>query len=1021
MRHVARAVLVVGLLACSSVTFAATLEWTGASDNRWNNAANWNPAQLPQSGDWLRFVNGTNLNSINDLPAGTMLSKLSFFVFPVVHFTVSGSTVDVTTSIDGGNNQVTFNAPVRAMGALSISGTPDFAGSFNVNGNTITLGGAFFHGPVIGTGTIFNMSSSAYFYANSTFSGNFADAHGGGCTANTVLYGDFPSATADLYCSASASGTMGPLTSSASFSPATASSQTAIATTGNLIFSNRGATLDDARPYRVDIGGTAAGAGYDQVKVNGSVQLQNGFLTLSVIGGFAPTAGQTFIIVDNDGGDAVSGNFNSFCFGCNGTTYTEGATITAGGFSFRISYQGGDGNDVVLTAIASSSTSLNTFPNPSTYSQPVTLTATVTGSGPTPTGTVSFKVNGGVIGSAPLVSGVATLTTSAIGGGTHSVTATYGGDTNYGTSTSAPISQTVQPANTTTTLTSSPNPSAVGQNVTFTATATRQGGLGPVSNGTVVTFLDAAAQIGFATTTGGVATLTTSALTAGSHNITARFEGTTSENQSTSNVVVQVVNTSTTTTATAQVTPPGTAPTIAVTVTSSNGTPSGNVTVKNGATTVGSGTLGANGKVSITLDHPLPPGNYTLTVSYAGSGPFAPSSTTVSLTVDVLTVSGDDVATIEGNSGQTIVRINVRLSQAAGQSVTVDYTTADGSAKGDEDYVATSGTLTFAPGETLQRISVTINGDTTPEPDERFFVRFANAHGSVVGRAQITATIQNDDATSTATRDLEFENVGGTSLMLDLFLPVDSRPHPVIVGIDAINWNTPLRQTSVITREAARGYAVAMLSFRPASTTTMTAQIADVKTAIRWLRANAARYDLDPSRIGIWGIGAGGYLAALAGTSNAVGTFDDPALGNVAWPSNVRAVVDWYGVTDLSRLATDSTVCGDTLAQVTQLLGCSATSCPDTARAASPTTYVSRDDPPFLIVHGSTDCNVPLSQSRALYDALRAAGVDATLVVNEGAGHGGMNWDNEALLTAVDDFFDRVLLPLPQRDRRARH
>jgi dienelactone hydrolase len=1020
MRHAVQVILVAAFLCCSSAMFGATLEWTGASDNRWNNAANWNPAQLPQSGDTLRFRTATNASSINDLPAGTVLNTLIFSIFPAVPFTVSGSTVEVSTSISGGD-LVTFNAPVRAMGALNVSGA-DFAGGFDVNGKTVTItNSAAFHGPVTGSGQLFNSASITRFYADSTFSGTFADQAGGGCSGNASFFANFPSTTFNISCVVSTDSTLGNVTSRASFSPASQSSATAIATTGNILFTNEDYPLDMARPFTVDLRGTTPGTGYDQLKVHGTVATQNAYLTVNVGGGFTPAAGQTFVIIDNDGADAVSGNFNSFCFGCFGTQYTEGATITTGGFSFRISYHGGDGNDVVLTAIGTSATSVNTSPNPSKYGQPVTLTATVTGAGPTPTGTVTLAVNGSAVGTAPLVSGQASISVSTIGAGTQQVTATYNGDANYGSSTSPQVAQTVQQTQTTTSLTSSPNPSGAGQNVTFTAAVTREAGLGPVTNGTVVTFLDAASQLGFATTTGGVATFTTSALATGSHNITARFEATPNENQSTSNIVVQVVRAATTTTATAQVTTPGTAPVIAVTVSSSNGTPSGNVTILNGASTVGSGTLDANGKVNVTLNNPLPPGSYTLTVNYAGTSNFAPSSTTVSLTVDVLTVSGDDVATAEGNSGQTTVRINVRLSQAATQSVSIDYTTADASAKAGEDYVATSGTVTFAPGETLQRIEVVINGDTTPEPDERFFVRFSNPHNAVTGRAQITATILNDDATSAATRDLEFENVGGTSLMLDLFLPLDSRLHPVIVGIDAADWNTPLRQMSVITREASRGYAVALLSFRPASTAKMPAQIADVKAAIRWLRANAARYDLDPSRFGIWGIGAGGHLAALAGTSNGVSALDDPSLGNAAYPTGVRAVVDFYGPTDLTRLATDSTVCGDTVAQTTQLLGCSATSCPDSARAASPITYVSRDDPPFLIVHGSTDCNVPLSQSRALYDALIAAGVDATLFVNDGVGHGGMGWDNEALLGMVDAFFDRVLMPLPQRDRRARH
>jgi acetyl esterase/lipase len=933
-----RAAALFAVICSATTTFAATLQWTGASDNRWNNAANWNPAQLPQSGDTLLFNSATNPNLVNDLPPGTVLHTVAFASFPAVSRTVSGTSIEVSTELSGGN-PVTISAPVRAMGTLLVSGELDFTSTFDVNGRFVTLGGATFHGPVTGSGTLHSsvVGGTVTYHVDSPFSGRIEDTATDGCSSFIGLFANFPNATVDVACWLTTNGTFGPLTTSGRFSPGTTASPsttktTARATSGNATFISRRGGSDGNRPYLVEIGGTTAGSGYDQLKVNGTVTIQGGFLTVDLFNGFTPSAGDTFVIVDNDGTDAVSGTFHKPCFGCAGDNYAEGGTVVSGGTSFRISYVGGTGNDIVLTAIGTSSTALNTSPNPSKYSQTVTLTATVSGSGPTPTGTVSFTSNNVSIGTAPLVNGVAALTTSTLGAGPNTVRATYSGDSTYGASTSANVVQTVQTTQTSTTLTSTPNPSTFGQPVTFTSTSTREQNLGPVTNGSFVTFLDGTTTLGHERTTSGVAVFTTSALAPGSHNITARFETTdnANENTSTSNVVVQVVN-------------------------------------------------------------ELP-----------------------------LTILSADETIAEGNSGQTVARVTLRLSSASTQLVTARYATADATATSGSDYVADEGTVTFAPGETRATIAITINGDVTPEPNERFNVRLSNPQNALLQRSQVGVTILNDDDAFTVVRDLEYANAGGMSLMLDLFIPIDDKIHPVIVGIDAGDWNTPIRQTSVITREASRGYAVAMLSFRPASSAPMPAQIADVKAAIRWLRANAERFDLDPSRIGAWGIGAGGHLAALLGTTNGEVAFDEPSLGNPVYPSGVRAIVDWYGATNLASLAADSAVCGDTAAQISQLLGCTATSCADKARTASATTFVTRNDAAFLIMHGSNDCNVPLSQSRALDDALRAAGVDSTLIVNEGAGHGGMNWSNESLLRDVDAFFDRVLMPLAARDRRAR-
>ncbi|WP_143198663.1 Ig-like domain repeat protein [Bradyrhizobium sp. AS23.2] len=204
----------------------------------------------------------------------------------------------------------------------------------------------------------------------------------------------------------------------------------------------------------------------------------------------------------------------------NGTTYAAASQVTQN----------------VALAMATSSVALIASLNPSLLGQAITFTTTVSGS--SPTGMVTFKDGATTLGTGTLSSGQATLTTSALTSGTHAITAVYGGDTNNTSGTSSVLSQAVNQAATTTVLVSSVNPSTPGQAVTFTATVTSGGG---TPAGTV-SFNDGGTAIGRATLAGGIATLTTSALTAGTHTITAVYAGNGNLTASTSAALLQAVN-----------------------------------------------------------------------------------------------------------------------------------------------------------------------------------------------------------------------------------------------------------------------------------------------------------------------------------------------------------------------------------------------------------------------------------------------------------------------------------------------
>ena len=221
------------------------------------------------------------------------------------------------------------------------------------------------------------------------------------------------------------------------------------------------------------------------------------------------------------------------------TTHTYAAAAhftTALTYSGDTNYTGTTINNQFTAGQATSGTSLGSSANPSPFGLPVTFTATVTGLNPA--GIVQFFDSAALIGSGTLGSGQATLTTSALTPGPHSITAVYSGDSNNNSSTSPVLIQTISLSSTTTALASSKNPSDVGQPVTFTATVTSAGGTPPGS----VTFTDGSTTLGTVALSGGVATLTTAALTLGTHSITASFSGSPGFTSGTSSPLVQSVN-----------------------------------------------------------------------------------------------------------------------------------------------------------------------------------------------------------------------------------------------------------------------------------------------------------------------------------------------------------------------------------------------------------------------------------------------------------------------------------------------
>ena len=262
--------------------------------------------------------------------------------------------------------------------------------------------------------------------------------------------------------------------------------------------------------------------------------------------------------------------------------------------------------------------------------------------------------------------------------------------------------------------------------------------------------------------------------------------------------------------------------------------------------------------------------------------------------------------------------------------------------------------------------------------------------------------------------DLAYVTNGDPNQRLDLVLPAPSGARtagtPLIVWIHGGGWEQGSYHQNPARAMAARGYAVASIGYRLSSQAKYPAQIEDCKAAVRWLRAHAAEYGIDPARIGVWGASAGGHLAALLGTTAKEKQFD---VGeNLGQSSAVRCVIDSFGPADFFHWGDPPLPASyDTPnTALARLLGGRLADHEELARLASPVTFVDKDSAPFLIMHGEKDPLVPVQQSVVLDAALRKAGVDSTLVLVPGGGHGGGMFNDVRYLHQMAAFMDAHLL-----------
>ena len=200
-------------------------------------------------------------------------------------------------------------------------------------------------------------------------------------------------------------------------------------------------------------------------------------------------------------------------------------------------------------------------------------------------------------------------------------------------------------------------------------------------------------------------------------------------------------------------------------------------------------------------------------------------------------------------------------------------------------------------------------------------------------------------------------------------------------------------------------FAGASINYRLSGQALWPAQIHDCKAAIRWVRAHAKEYNLDPEKIGVIGDSAGGHLVAMLGTSGGVESLEGDVGLHREFGSKVTCVVNRFGPAELLTMGGGHDSPGS---PESELIGGAVQQNKEKAQAASPITYVTRDDPPFLILHGTKDPLVPFSQSERLAAALKQAGASCRFVPVEGAGHGGFR--SPEVARRVRQFLDHHLL-----------
>lgn len=302
-------------------------------------------------------------------------------------------------------------------------------------------------------------------------------------------------------------------------------------------------------------------------------------------------------------------------------------------------------------------------------------------------------------------------------------------------------------------------------------------------------------------------------------------------------------------------------------------------------------------------------------------------------------------------------------------------------------------------GPLFERIDTNKDGTITAEEDRAFVRRQSNRGQDVRLPEAVEALL-----------DAPYAGTDNPRQTLNLYLPKarnDEKPLPVVVFIHGGAWQGGDKRGgfgTVVPLVESGNYAGVSVGYRLTGEAIWPAQIHDCKAAIRWLRANAKKYNLDPEKIGVTGTSAGGHLAAMLGTTGDMPELEGALGEHLDESSRVTCVADQFGPTELLAMGGSH---NNPNSPESKLVGGAVQEMQKIAREASPTTHVSKDDPPFLLIHGTSDQVVPFHQSELLHEALSKVGVESILVPVQGGGHG--NFGTNAVAARMRQFFEKHL------------
>jgi len=620
-------------------------------------------------------------------PGGTPTGTVTFS---------DGGTTNLCSAVVLSNGSATCGAPALAVATHTISVSYSGDGSFLAGGGSTTQ--------VVGvastTTTVSAAPNPSTFGQSVTFTATVAaTAPGSGTPDGSVTFTDGGATlcSAVALSSGSAICTTSSLALGAHLVTASYSGSSSFATSSSTAYS---LTVNQATPnvtLAADVSPSVFG------------QTVNFTATVSSNVG-SPTGGVTF----KDGSAVMC---TAVALGASGQANCQAPALSVGSHAVTANYlgagnfQAASANFTELVGKASTSVSVSSSAPTSIYGQSVTFTATVTPVAPgagTPTGTVTFQDSGTTIGTGTIASGVATFTLSTLDAGAHAITAVYGGDGSFATGTSTPLAELVNAAPTAVTLTAAPNPALFGELVTFSALATANSPSGAVPSGSVQ-FLDGTKLLGTVTLDSqGHASYSTSSLVVGIHPVTAALQASSRFAASTSPAVQEsILHGSSSVTVSSSLNPATYGDSVTFTAAVSAiapavGIPTGVVSFLDGATVIGTGTLGSSGTATLTTSS-LAAGPHTITVSYPGDAGFSPNvsaglTQAISLASSTVALASAPAPSVFGQSVTFTVTVTSPAGTPTGSVSFADGVTALGSGTLNASGVATLTTTALAVG-----------------------------------------------------------------------------------------------------------------------------------------------------------------------------------------------------------------------------------------------------------------------------------------------------------------------------------